>query len=199
MTRKSKIYEIMAEMYLILLEDFSAGKAVLFNSALAYLDMKLKRLVFPSRKNVFMDVDSINPAVMSTTDCFTFEKLAMVDEIVDVVRDNLFNNYDNQDGIIPFLFIHIYPKVKWISELIAAKQRLDVNARYASDLKRIERFNTNLRKDFNNLNSGNWKDIFNWSQSERSHLAWKIINISPAEIPASESDDKMQHNQRTPD
>ena len=189
MNRKSKIYEIMAEMYLILLEDFCAGKAVMYNSALAYLDMKLKRLIYPSKKNVFIDIDSINTSNMATTDTFTYEKLVMVDEIVNVVRCNLFNNYDNEDGLIPFLFIHIYPKVRWISELIAAKQNTDAKVRYGADAKRIERFNTNLRKDFNNLASGDWKEVLNWSKGERSHLAWKIINISPAEIPAYEADE----------
>lgn len=182
MTRKSKIYDIMTEMFLILLEDFSAGKAILFNSALSYLDIKLRRLVNPSRKHVFSDIDDISPVKFATTDKFTPEKLDMIEEIVTIVRSNLFESYDNEDGLIPFLFIHIYPKVRWISELMAAKYHAEAIDRYSADAKRIERFNANLRKSFEKLNSGDWRDVLKWNQSERSHLAWKIINISPAEI-----------------
>lgn len=180
--RRTRINEIITEMLLILLEDFSSDKAVVPKAAFAYLDIKLKRLVNPGRRRIFMDIDSIKPSKLSEENNFTFEKIDMVKQIVQVVRGSIFSGYGKNTGLVPFLFIHIYPKIHWISELLAAKDNDLAQKRYEADAKRLNRFNAKLRKKFDSLDSGDWRDIIHWSQTERRHLAWKIINISPTEI-----------------
>ncbi len=182
LTRKNKINEIITEMYLILLEDFSAGKAVNCQSAFSYLDLKLRRLVNPARKHFFSDITEVSPQLLSTKDNYTFEKICMIEEIVHIIRSNVLENYLDKSGLVIFLFIHIYPKIHWISELMAKRTNIPVESRYEADAKRINRFNNRLRKDFNNLTNGDWHEIRNWSHAERSHLAWKIINIAPEEV-----------------
>lgn len=196
--RKAKINEIITEMTLILLEDFSAGKAIVFKAALSYLDIKLQRLVNPSRKHVFSDIDKISPLDMaSTQNEFTVDKLEMVDEIVNIIRNRVLEEDCHGEEITAFLFIHIYPKIHWISELLAKKTNVPAKTRYEADAKRIKRFNNSLREKFNYLESGDWHDILNWSQSERRHLAWRIINISPKEIEQEYIDDlKVVENWR---
>lgn len=188
MTRKVKINEIISEMYLILLEDFSSGKAITCQSAFAYLDSKLRRLVNPAKPHFFSDIDEVSPNLFSSIDSMTFEKVSMIKEIVTIIRRNLLEeSYDNT-GLVIFLFIHIYPKIHWISELFAKKENIPVENRYEADAKRIKRFNNNLRIQFNNLSNGDWREILNWNHAERSHLAWKIINICPEEVDSETSD-----------
>ena len=188
MTRKVKINEIISEMYLILLEDFSSGKAVTCQSAFAYLDSKLRRLVNPAKQHFFSSLDEISPDSFSGRDQFTYEKVNMTEEIVKIIRRNLLEESFDDTGLVLFLFIHIYPKTIWISELLAKKANIPVENRYDADLKRINRFNNSLRVHFNSISSGNWREITNWSQAERSHLAWKIIDISPEEVDSKTAD-----------
>lgn len=188
MTRKNKINEIISEMYLILLEDFSAGKSVTCKSAFAYLDSKLKRLVNPANKHFFSDLSEVSPSLLAGRDQLTFEKVNMIKEIVKIIRNNVVDNYSN-NGLLLFLFIHIYPQIRWISELLSKNENIPFESRYEADLKRISRFNNNLRLEFNKLANGDWRDILNWNQAERSHLAWKIINIAPAEVESNTSED----------
>lgn len=188
MTRKVKINEIISEMYLILLEDFSSKKAITCQSAFAYLDSKLRRLVNPAKPHFFSDIDEISPDLFASIDSMTFEKVSMIKEIVKIIRKNVLKeSYDNS-GLILFLFIHIYPKIHWISELFAKKEKIPVEDRYEADAKRIKRFNNNLRIQFNSLSNGDWREIMNWNRAERSHLAWKIINICPEEVDSDTAD-----------
>ena len=71
---------------------------------------------------------------------------------------------------------------------MAKKGNTSVESRYEADAKRINRFNAKLRNDFEQLSSGNWHEILDWSHSERRHLAWKIIDISPTEVEANVAD-----------
>ena len=89
MTRKDKINEIITEMYLILLEDFSSGKAITCQSAFAYLDSKLKRLINPAKKHFFSSLTDISPILLSTENRFTIEKVNMIEEIVRIIRKNV--------------------------------------------------------------------------------------------------------------
>lgn len=189
MTRKDKINEIITEMYLILLEDFSSGKAITCQSAFAYLDSKLRRLVNPARKHFFSDLTDISPTLLSTQNLFTIDKVNMIEEIVRIIRKNVLEDSLNNSGLVPFLFIHIYPKIHWISQLLAEKENSSVDTRYEADAKRLNRFNNQLRKEFNKLVNGDWHDILNWSQTERRHLAWKIISISPKEVELNAAED----------
>lgn len=188
MTRKAKINEIISEMYLILLEDFSTGKAITYKSAFSYLDSKLRRLVDPARKHFFSDIEEISPNAFSQNDRFTFEKVSMTTEIVKTIRSCVLEEFWNNNGLVSFLFIHIFPQIKWISELLAKKDNLSIEDRYEADAKRLNRFNNRLRSKFNYLSSGDWKDIINWSLPERRHLAWKIICISPEEVDTETSE-----------
>ncbi len=188
MTRKAKINEIISEMYLILLEDFSSGKSISCQSAFAYLDSKLRRLVNPARPHFFSNIEDVSPNIISSRDKFTFEKINMTKEIVKIIRRNLLEDSFDDSGLVIFLFIHIYPKVRWISELLAKRENISAEDRYNADLKRMNRFNNSLRVHFNSISNGNWREITNWSHSERSHLAWKIINICPEEVDSNTAD-----------
>ena len=188
MTRKVKINEIISEMYLILLEDFSSKKAITCQSAFAYLDSKLKRLVNPAKQHFFSSIDEVSPDSFSSIDSFTYEKINMTKEIVKIIRKKLVEETFDDTGLVLFLFIHIYPKIHWISELLAKKENSSVEIRYEADVKRIKRFNNSLRVRFNSLTYGNWRDVMNWNHAERSHLAWKIISICPEEVDSNTAD-----------
>ena len=189
MTRKDKINEIITEMYLILIEDFSSGKAITCQSAFAYLDSKLRRLVNPAKKHFFESLTEVSPTLLSGQNLFTIEKVNMIEEIVRIIRKNVLGDSLNNNGLVPFLFIHIYPKIHWISQLLAEKEKISAESRYEADAKRLNRFNNQLRNQFNMLGNGDWREILNWSQTERRHLAWKIISISPKEIELNAADD----------
>ena len=182
LTRKDKINEIITEMYLILFEDFSSGKAITCKSAFAYIDSKLKPLMNPPKKYYFSSLSEVSPVRLSVKNQFTFEKVNMIKEIVRIIRKAVLEDSFNNNGFVPFLFIHIYPKIHWISELLAEKENVPVESRYEADAKRLNRFNNKLRKQFDKLSNGDWKEILNWNQTERRHLAWKIIGISPEEV-----------------
>ncbi len=181
MTRRVKINEIITEMYLILLEDFTSSKAINCNSAFSYLDSRLKSLIYPPKDNFLVDFSKVTSSITSN-EKFTYNKICMIKEIVKIIRRNLLETSFTKGGIVPFLFIHIYPKIRWISELLAKKENLPQESRYEADAKRINRFNNKLRLDFENLSYGDWHEIADWSFVERRHLAWKIINISPKEV-----------------
>ena len=189
MTRKDKINEIITEMYLILIEDFSSGKAIGCQSAFAYLDSKLRRLVYPAKKYFFSSLTDISPTLLTSNNPFTIDKINMIEEIVRIIRKNLFKDSLSNNGLVPFLFIHIYPKIHWISRILAEKENTSAESRYDADAKRLNRFNNQLRNQFNKLANGDWRDILNWSLTERRHLAWKIISISPKEVELNAADD----------
>ncbi len=197
MTRKDKINEIITEMYLILIEDFSSGKAISCQSAFAYLDSKLRRLVNPAKKHLFSSLTDVSPTLLSSNNQFTIDKVNMIEEIVRIIRKNVLEDSVNNHGLVPFLFIHIYPKIHWISSILAERENVSAESRYEADAKRLNRFNNQLRNQFNKLTNGDWREILNWSLTERRHLAWKIISISPKEIELNAADDlNMVYNWR---
>ena len=189
LSRKDKIKEIITEMYLILLEDFSSGKAVSCQSAFAYLNSKLKSMINPPKKYYFSSLNDVSPTLLSVNEQFTFEKVNLIKEIVRIIRKSVLEDSFNNNGMVPFLFIHIYPKIHWISELLAEKENIPVESRYEADAKRLKRFNNQLRKRFNSVTNGDWREILNWNQTERRHLAWKIISISPEEVGLDAAED----------
>ncbi|MBQ2591959.1 MAG: hypothetical protein II567_01590 [Candidatus Riflebacteria bacterium] len=189
MTRKDKINEIITEMYLILIEDFSSGKAISCQSAFAYLDSKLRRLVNPAKKHFFSSLTDVSPTLLSSNNQFTIDKVNMIEEIVRIIRKNVLEDSVNNHGLVPFLFIHIYPKIHWISSILAERENVSAESRYEADAKRLNRFNNQLRNQFNKLTNGDWREILNWSLTERRHLAWKIISISPNEVELNAADD----------
>ena len=105
----------------------------------------------------------------------------MIDEIVQIVRGCVLG-YNQENKLVPFLFIHIFPKIHWISELLAERSHTDVNQRYDTDRKRMNRFNERLRISFESLSAGDWHEILEWGQLERRHLAYRLTSISPKEV-----------------
>ncbi|GAB4266724.1 MAG: hypothetical protein Kow0029_00650 [Candidatus Rifleibacteriota bacterium] len=180
LTHFEKIREIMTEMFLILIEDFNPSLGMSEASILSYLNLKLRRLTRPKRSKAiaFGLCDDLSDLGRMN---FSSSKLALTEEIVGIIRCALASEEENQCGILEFLFIHVFPEVAWISRAIAERTGEDPEKRHESDRKRHQRFNRNLRAAFNNLESGDWREITTWSSGERSHLAWRIIDISIAE------------------
>ncbi len=175
-----KIREVMAEMFLILLEDFRADLSKSTFSVLSYLGLKLRRLVRPEPVRVmafaemgeFIDTGRYN---------FSQAKMSLTNEIVNAVRCTLAQQKMQAGGMLEFLFIHIYPEVSWASRVLAETYQEDQQQRHAADRKRHVKFNQTLRSYFNELKCGSWQDIRDWSSGERSHLAWRIIDLSVAQ------------------
>ena len=177
---KEKIQELMAEMFLILLEDFNPEQIKQPASALSYLKLKLRRLTRIS-KNKPVAFSFADEKPDSGRINFTPLRLELTDEIIKVIRQTLANQTKEKAGLLEFLFIHIYPEVAWASRLIAQAYDQNPDKRHAADKKRHQKFNLELQNSFKNLKNGNWQDIRDWSAGERSHLAWRIIDISPRE------------------
>ena len=76
---------------------------------------------------------------------------------------------------------------------MAERENVSVESRYEADAKRLNRFNNQLRNQFNKLTNGDWREILNWSLTERRHLAWKIISISPKEIELNAADEIIDY------
>lgn len=181
LSREEKIRELASEMLLILLEDFNAGRALHPRSVLAFIHQKLKRLTRPyhTRETAFGlagDLPEVGRAG------FTPLRLAFADEIFATVRDFLAGYPDANTAQLAFLFMHVFPEVPWASRLLADHEGADPARRLEADKKRMASFNQNLRIRFRDLRNGDWRDITEWSGGERSHLAWRIISISPVEI-----------------
>jgi hypothetical protein len=175
-----KIREVMAEMFLILLEDFRADLSKGAFSVLSYLGLKLRRLVRPEPIKVMAFADMSD---LTDTGRYNFSqaKMSLTNEIVTAVRCALAQQKMQTSGMLEFLFIHIYPEVSWASRLLAETYQEDRQQRHAADRKRHVKFNQVLRQYFNGLKSGSWHEIREWSSGERSHLAWRIIDLSVAQ------------------
>ena len=181
LTREDKIRELMTEMLLILLEDFDASRLNHPNSVLLYTHKKLKRLTHQSNK---LQPIFIDPHDLEETGRYNFSpsRLELSEEIYQTIRRCLLCNIDNEMSLNTFLFIHVYPEIAWTSRLIAQYKNIDPGTRLEADKKRHARFNAMLKAEFALLQNGDWHEISTWSGGERSHLAWRIINISPAEV-----------------
>ena len=176
-----RIREIMAEMFLILLEDFRPEQVRDSYSVLSYLQLKLRRLTRPWREKSFAfgltgDMQDLGRYRFSPF------RLQLTDEIVAAVRKTLASQKENQAGVLEFLFIHIFPEIAWASRSVAQRLGEDANARHEADRKRHRSFNSKLRGEFNQLESGDWREVADWSSGERSYLANRIIDFVPADF-----------------
>ena len=188
LSRTDKIREVTSEMMLVLLEGFDSQRVTHPKSILAFVHQRLKRLVKASRgrETAFGLADGL-PEVGRAN--FTPARLEFVDEIFNTVRGFLLGYYDDMAAQVAFLFIHVFPEVPWASRLLAEHSGDDHMRRLEADKKRMATFNQNLRNRFKSLNQGDWREVTEWSSGERSHLAWRIICISPSEInPSCETD-----------
>ncbi len=181
LTRVDKIRELASEMLLILLEDFNSARVLHPRSILAFIHHRLKRLTRParSRETAFGLNDSLPEIGRSG---FTSMRLEFAEEIFRMVRGYLTGYHDESASQLAFLFVHVFPEVPWASRLLAEKDGSDATRRLEADKKRMAAFNQNLRVQFRSLQHGDWREVSEWSAGERSHLAWRIISISPAEI-----------------
>ncbi len=181
LSREEKIRELASEMLLVLLEDFNAGRALHPRSVLAYVHQKLRRLTRPyhTRETAFGLAGDL-PEVGRTG--FTPLRLAFADEIFTTVRNCLAGYPDANTAQLAFLFVHVFPEIPWASRLLADYENVDPVRRLEADKKRMLSFNQSLRIRFRDLKNGDWREITEWSGGERSHLAWRIIGISPAEV-----------------
>ncbi len=183
-----KIRELASEMLLILLEDFRPERVVHPRSVLAFVHQRLKKLTRPSRyRETPLGLTDSLPETGRTE--FTPGRLEFAAEIFSAVRGFLLDYYDEQACQLAFLFIHVFPEVPWASRLLAQSEGLESNRRMEADRKRMALFNQNLRARFRSLKYGEWREVAGWSSGERSHLAWRIISISPGEISAGVEND----------
>lgn len=190
MSFADKIKEIMAEMLLILLEDFDFTRLRHENSVYKYLCLRLRRLTRPKKsKLIFTDLGESSEYGRYN---FSASKLRFAEEIVCALRSFLFAGKDKNVVDLEFLFIHICPETRWISKLLAQANGLDEQKQAINDRKRHSRFKLSLKNSLKNLQYGDISEISSWSGGERSHLAWQIINIAPCEIYLEAENDRQK-------
>lgn len=185
-----RIREVMAEMFLILLEDVRPEQSKDDISLLSYLGLKLRRLTRPRRHKAFAfglgnDMEDLGRYNFSPL------RLQLTAEIVAAIRKTLAAQHERQTGLLEMLFIHLYPEITWASHNLARFFAEDAETRHAADRKRHLVFNQKLRQAFNQLPSADWREIRDWSSGERSYLAGRIIDFVPAEL-NSHLDDELQ-------
>ncbi|PKL49523.1 MAG: hypothetical protein CVV42_05945 [Candidatus Riflebacteria bacterium HGW-Riflebacteria-2] len=176
-----KMREIMSEMLLILLEDFDPARISHPNSVLAYLQTKIMRLTRPEHKRRLLFIENYDEIASGRCN-FSPERWRLAEEIFVILRRTLLGWHDYETTRLEFLFIHVYPEIRWISRLAASHSGEDEKARIECDKKRHQSFNRCLRNELAELQNGDFSEIMSWSSGERSHLAWRLINIAPAEI-----------------
>ena len=176
-----KMREIMSEMLLILLEDFDPNRSCHPNSMFAYLHAKIMRLTKPCNKRNMIFLDDCGK-IESGRYCFSSGRLQLAEEIFIILRDCLLGCANPNTAQLEFLFIHIYPEVRWISRLLARQNGKDEASQIEADKKRHQSFNRSLRSALRNLQNGDFSEVMSWSSGERSHLAWRLIDIAPVEI-----------------
>ncbi len=184
LSRIDKIRELASEMLLVLLEDFDRTRVVHPRSILAFVHQRLKRLTRPhrSRETAFGLTDSM-PEVGRVN--FTPVRREFAEEIFQTVRGFLKGYPDENASQLAFLFVHVFPEVPWASRMLAEREGSEFSRRLEADKKRLATFNQSLRAQFKHLSCGDWREVTEWSSGERSHLAWRIISISPAEVEAA--------------
>ncbi len=192
--------KIMSELLLILLEDFSADKVKHPHALLSFLYMKIRRLTHNQRRFEMAFGSSADMSELGRCN-FCAMRLDLVEEIFQTVRRCILQAVDPGTGLLEFLFIHVYPEVNWASRLLAQESGLDEITRLNADKKRHARFNSLLHSELKKLKSGEFHEIKEWSGGERSHLAWRLISISPEELDATgiESLEFLEHWRETID
>ncbi len=186
-----KMREIMSEMLLILLEDFDPARMTHPNSVLAYIQARIMRLTRPEFKRRLILLDNCDELESGRCN-FSPERLRLAEEIFEILRRLLLGWHDYETARLEFLFIHVYPEIRWISRLAGSSAGEDENTRIERDKKRHQSFNRYLRNELTRLQNGDFNDITSWSSGERSHLAWRLINIAPAEISSELENDRQK-------
>ncbi|NLF96827.1 MAG: hypothetical protein GX569_08830 [Candidatus Riflebacteria bacterium] len=186
-----KMREIMSEILLILLEDFDPTRISHPNSVLSYLQTKIMRLTRPEYKRRLVLIDNCDELESGRCN-FSPERLRLAEEIFVILRRSLLGWHDYETARLEFLFIHVYPEIRWISRLTAEHNGEDENTRIECDKKRHQNFSRNLRNELATLQNGDFSEIMSWSSGERSHLAWRLINIAPAEIGSELESERQQ-------
>ncbi len=172
--------EILTEIVLILLEDIRPDRAAQPASVLAYLSLRLRRITrpYPSKATPF----GLSGDLPDRGRCdFTPMRLDLVRELTGYTRSALLNDPHEATRSIEFLFIHIAPDLAAASRFLAIAGGTDPEARVEADKKRHQAFTRQLRRQFEALESGDWRDVANWSGGERSHLAWRLISFTHIE------------------
>ncbi|NLM16312.1 MAG: hypothetical protein GX221_01155 [Candidatus Riflebacteria bacterium] len=189
MAFQDKVKEIITEILLILLEDFTAKKAPSVDAAFVYIDKKLRRLVMPyKRKEILIPAfDESLSCQSSPSPLFTYARLNSVEKIKKSARINLCSLGKLEQSLPVFLFLHVYPDIASISRIIALGEETDPSMAFERDRKRVYRFNKALRDDLQKRENIFSYDLQEWSLPERRHLAWRIIDIAPTELAFSET------------
>lgn len=188
MSMFERVREIMAEMFLILLEDFRPEKSGDCFSLLSYLGLKLRRLTRPRQIRSIAFGLSSDMADLGRHH-FSPLRLQLTGEIVLAVRSTLAAQAEQQTGLLEFLFIHVFPEITWASRVISSFTGEVCETRHEADRKRHQTFNRTLREKFNYLQSGDWREIHDWSSGERSYLAERIIDFVPKDFADDFSDE----------
>ncbi len=178
---QDKIKELMSEMFLVLMEDFSAERLNNPKGLLSYLKLKMRRLTRPyMQKSVSFGLSSDFEDLGRCN--FNASRHDLMMEVVECVRASIKSESKPEVAYLEFLFIHVFPELAWISRFAAKQKNEELSKRIEKDKKRHQAFNNSLRHNLCNLNHGHWQEILDWSPGERNHLAWKISEISPKDV-----------------
>lgn len=169
--------EILTELFLILIEDIRVEKVNRPESVLSYLNLRLRRLTRPasSRAIPFGLADDLPDSGRCG---FTPLRLEIVRELAGCTRSALVNDPHEATRLLEFLFIHIAPDLASASRFLALATGAQAESRIEADKKRHQAFTRQLRSRFESMESGDWRDVSNWSGGERSHLAWRLISFT---------------------
>ncbi len=172
--------EILSEIFLIMMEDFLPHRVAQPASVLSYLSLRLRRMTRPKCGRTIPF--GLPPDLPETGRCgFTLFRLEMIAEIVRAVRETHAFEPHPETKSLEFLFLHVSPDLAWASRFLEAQAGHDSSPRLEADKKRHQSFNRSVRRRLEGIQIGDWRDVNQWSPGERSHLAWKIIGLSPFE------------------
>ncbi|MBF0409825.1 MAG: hypothetical protein HQM10_20960 [Candidatus Riflebacteria bacterium] len=175
-----KVREIWSEIFLILIEGFDAGKIKHSAGIASWLSLRIKRLTCPGfSKDTPFGLTGDMPDTGRTQ--LTPLRLETIQTIVHCIRKQLFINSPQNVQLLEFLFLHISPELGKSSAFLSAIRGDDTVKALENDKKRHQSFNHSLRREFEKKLGSEWQEITDWSFGERSHLAWSIIDFSPAE------------------
>jgi hypothetical protein len=180
--------ELLAEMFLILVEQVTPGRVTHPKGVLAYVALRLRRLTRPGRARecpfgLAGDLDGVGRSG------FTPSRLALVEALVSAVRQVLATDPHRETRRLETLFLHVRPELAWASRHLAAGTVTDPQQRYEADKKRHQGFCRTLRTAFEEIPHGDWQEVQEWSAGERSHLAWSIISLADWELHGLAADD----------
>lgn len=181
-----KISEVITEIYFVLVEDIDINKINNPESFINYLSLRLKRLTSSSTV-ISKTLSFPNENLKYNIATFTPFVVDLTKEIAKTTRLELYlleKNFDTK--ILEFLFIHIYPEVKWVTKILYTTNQ-ENNSKNFSNMyelykKRHQSFHKKLRSKLQNIAFYDISEIHNWKPSEKRYLAWNIIDFSFQEI-----------------